>query len=95
MCFAMKCDMGKFTGVQIVLLFRDGGRRPVSGLAHRVDEHDLSTLTASDWCNVLAVRPDLASAFEASTHDWAADEKLVSGEDTEMIPAEEFFKDTE
>ena len=35
------------------------------------------------------------SAFEASTHDWAADEKLVSGEDAEMIPAEEFFKDGE
>ena len=52
-------------------------------------------LTASDWCNVLAVRPDLVGAFEASTHDWAADEKLVSGEDAEMIPAEEFFKDTE
>lgn len=58
-----------------------------------MDECDLSTLTASDWCNVLAVRPDLASEFEASTHDWAADEKLVSGEDAEMIPAEEFFKD--
>lgn len=29
-------------------------------------------------------------SFEASTHDWAADEKLVSGEDAEMIPAEEF-----
>ena len=67
----------------------------VSGLARRVDGCDLSTLTASDWCNVLAVRPDLASEFEASTHDWAADEKLVSGEDVEMIPAEEFFKDTE
>ena len=38
---------------------------------------------------------EIASEFEASTHDWAADEKLVSGEDTEMIPAEEFFKDTE
>lgn len=35
------------------------------------------------------------SAFEASTHDWAADEKAVSGEEVEMIPAEEFFKDTE
>ena len=52
-------------------------------------------LTASDWCNVLAVRPDLASEFEASTHDWAADEKAVSGEEVEMIPAEEFFKDAE
>ena len=87
--------MGKFTGGQIVLLFRDGGRRPVSGLAHRVDECDLSTLGVSDWCSVLAVRPDLASEFEASTHDWAGDEKTVSGEDAEMIPAEEFFKDTE
>ena len=29
-------------------------------------------------------------SFEASTHDWAADKKLVSGEDTEMIPVEEF-----
>ena len=67
----------------------------MSGMAHRVDECDLSTLTASDWCNVLAARPDLASAFEASTHDWAADEKLVSGEDAEMIPAEEFFNDAE
>lgn len=87
--------MGKFTGGQIVLLFRDGGRRPVSGLAHRVDECDLTTLGVSDWCNVLAVHPDLASEFEVSTHDWAADEKAVSGEEVEMIPAEEFFKDTE
>lgn len=67
----------------------------MSGMAHRVDGCDLSTLTASDWCNVLAVRPDLASEFEVSTHDWAADKKLVSGEDTEMIPAEEFFNDAE
>ena len=37
----------------------------------------------------------IIGAFEASTHDWAADEKAVSGEDAEMIPAEEFFKDTE
>ena len=77
------------------MLFRDGGRRPVSGLAHRVDECDLTTLGVSDWCNVLAVRPDLASAFEAATHDWAADEKEVVGEGAEMIPAEEFFKATE
>lgn len=82
--------MGKFTGGQIVLLFRDSGRRPVSGLAHRVGECDLTTLGVSDWCNVLAVRPDLASEFEASTYDWAADEKLVSGEDAEMMPVEEF-----
>ena len=46
-------------------------------------------------CNVLAVRPDLASAFEAATHDWAADEGVVSGEEVEMLPAEEFFKDAE
>ena len=62
----------------------------VSGMAHRVDECDLTTLGVSDWCNVLAVRPDLVGAFEASTHDWAADKKLVSGEDAEMIPVEEF-----
>ena len=37
----------------------------------------------------------IIGSFEASTHDWAADEKVVSGEDAEMIPAEEFFKDTE
>ncbi|MBQ2624344.1 MAG: hypothetical protein IJG18_04535 [Kiritimatiellae bacterium] len=60
-----------------------------------MDGCDLSTLTASDWCNVLAVRPDLASAFEASTRDRAADKKEVVGEGAEMIPAEEFFKDTE
>ena len=35
------------------------------------------------------------SEFEASTHDWAADEKAVSGEDAEIIPTEEFFKDGE
>ena len=34
-------------------------------------------------------------AFEASTRVWAADEKAVSGEEVEMIPAEEFFKDAE
>lgn len=60
-----------------------------------MDECDLTTLGVSDWCNVLAVRPDLASAFEASTHDWAADEKAVSSENVEMISAEEFFKATE
>ena len=64
-------------------------------MARRVDGCDLSTLTASDWCNVLAVRPDLASEFEASTHDWAADKKEVVGEGAEMIPAEEFFNDAE
>ena len=64
-------------------------------MAHRVDECDLSTLGVSDWCNVLAVRPDLASEFEASTHDWAADVVAVSGEEVEMIPAEEFFNDAE
>ena len=46
-------------------------------------------------CNVLAVRPDLASAFEAATCDWAADKKEVVGEGAEMIPAEEFFNDAE
>lgn len=30
-------------------------------------------------------------SFEASTHDWAADEKAVSGE-VELVSAEEFFK---
>lgn len=34
-------------------------------------------------------------SFEASKHDWAADEKEVVGEGAEMMPAEEFFKDTE
>lgn len=55
----------------------------------------MTTLGVSDWCNVLAVRPDLASAFVASTHDWAADEKAVSVEEVEMIPAEEFFNGPE
>ena len=64
-------------------------------MAHRVDECDLLTLTASDWCNVLAVRPDLASEFKASTRDRAADKKAVVGEGAEMIPAEEFFNDAE
>ncbi len=48
-----------------------------------------------DWCNVLAVRPDLAGEFEASTHDWEADEKAVAGEEVELVPAEEFFKDAD
>ena len=61
-------------------------------MARRVDECDLTTLGVSDWCNVLAVRPDLASAFEASTHDWAGDESVVSWE-VELVFAAEFFKD--
>lgn len=37
----------------------------------------------------------IIGAFEASTHDRAAGEKVVSGEDAEMISAEEFFKDVD
>ena len=83
--------MGKFTGAHIVRLFRERGRRPATGLSRRVGECDLSTLSASDWCGILALRPDLADKFEASAHDWAADEKAHT--DVEMIPADEFFKD--
>ena len=77
--FADKCDMSKFTGGDIVRLFRERGRAPATGLCRRVDECDLSTLTASNWCGVLALRPDLVDKFEAVMHDWAADEKAADG----------------
>ena len=78
--FADKCDMSKFTGGDIVRLFRERGRTPATGLCRRVDECDLSTLTASNWCGILALRPDLVDKFEVATHDWAADEKAVDGD---------------
>lgn len=43
----------------------------------------------------VGMRVEIVGESGAPAHDWAADEKLVSGEDAEMIPAEEFFKDTE
>ena len=78
--FADKCDMSKFIGADIVRLFRERGRTPATGLCRRVDECDLSTLTASNWCGVLALRPDLVDKFEAATHDWTADEKADDGD---------------
>ena len=87
--------MRKFTGGQIVGLFRDGGRRPLNALSHRVHECDLSTLTVTNWCSILAIRPDLVHEFEKSTHNWNDDEKelMSAGTEVEMISAEEFFKD--
>ena len=76
--FTDRCDMSKFTGAHIVRLFRERGRRPATGLYRRVDECDFSTLSASDWCGILALRPDLADRFEAATHDWTADEKAAA-----------------
>lgn len=74
--FADKCDMSKFSGSDIVRLFRTRGRgRDVACLLRRVGECDFLTLTASDWCKVLSARPDFADKFEASTHDWTADEE--------------------
>ena len=85
---ADRCDWSKLDGGDWACLLR--WHPDICG------ECGFSLLSASDWCNVLAVRPDLVGAFEASTHDWAADEKVVSGEEVEMmIPAEEFFKDAE
>ena len=96
--FVEKCDMSKFTGSHIVRLFRERGRRPATGLYARVGECDLSTLTASNWCGILALRPDLADKFEASTRDWSADEPKVSDEDaaldeSEVVSADEFFRE--
>jgi hypothetical protein len=42
----------------------------------------------------VGMRVEIVGEFDAA-RDWAADGKLVSGEDVEMIPAEEFFKDTD
>ena len=61
------------------------------------DKCDLSTLTASNWCGILALRPDLADKFEASTRVWSADVPKVSDEDaaldeSEGGSADEFFR---
>lgn len=42
----------------------------------------------------VGMRVEIVGEFDAA-RDWAADEKAVSGEEVEMIPAEEFFKDTD
>ena len=43
--------------------------------ALHLDECDYSTLTASDWSNVLALRPDLADKFESIDRDWSKDDE--------------------
>ena len=84
--FAEKCDMSKFKGYDIVRLFRERDNRfAVAALCARIEECDLSTLSASDWCEILAMRPDFADKFEASTHDWTTDEEEVPDE----LPPEE------
>ena len=50
------------------------------------DKCDISTLTASNWCGILALRPDLADKFEASTRDWSADEPKASDECAMISP---------
>ena len=84
--FAEKCDMSKFKGDDIVRLFREKNRISPAGLYGRIDECDFSTLSASDWSEILALRPDLVDKFEASTHDWLAD---TEEDPEEVLPEEE------
>ena len=65
------------------------------GVRGMLGENGLLQVKALGGGKVCEGVKSIVGEFEASTHDWAADEKAVSGEDVEMIPAEEFFKDAE
>ena len=58
------------------MIVRQCGKLGIPMAALRLDECDFSQLTASDWSNVLALRPDLVDKFESIEHDWARDESV-------------------
>lgn len=89
--FADRCDFSTFSGADIVRLARQSGRRAMPQLARRFEECDLDKLSASEWCGILALYPELSSRFEESAHDFEKDIADAMADDEDMVPAEEFF----
>ena len=72
--FIDRCDRSKFGARDIVRIVRQCGKLGVPMAALHLDECDFSQLTASDWSQVLVLRPDLVGKFESIERDWSKDE---------------------
>lgn len=72
--FVDRCNWSKFNACDIVRIVRQSGKLGVPMAALHLDECDFSQLTASDWSQVLVLRPDLVGKFEAIERDWSKDE---------------------
>lgn len=65
-------------------IVRQCGKIGVPVAALNIDECDFSQLTASDWSQVLVLRPDLVGKFESIDRcDWRKDDEI---DDVEDIP---------
>ena len=84
--FIDRCDWSKFNANDIVRIVRQCGKLGVPMAALHLDECDFSQLSASDWSQVLVLRPDLADKFESIERDWSKDD--------ESKDIEEFFQDS-
>ncbi len=71
--FIDRCDWSTFRGEDIMRLVCQsiGGRTP--SLLSRLDDCDLSRLSAHEWPYILALCPELADRFEAVRRDWSQD----------------------
>ena len=71
--FIDHCDWTKFDAHDIVLVVRLCGNLGMPMAALYLDKLDFSQLSASDWSEVLALRPDLVGKFESVERDWDKD----------------------
>jgi len=90
--FIDHCDWTKFDAHDIVLVVRQCGKFGMPMAALYLDKCDFSQLSASDWSEVLAVRPDLVGKFESVERDWDKDEEFDPVPDLDTI-CEEASKD--
>ena len=70
------CEWSKFNAHDIVRIVRQCGKIGVPMAALHIDECDFSQLTASDWSQVLVLRPDLVGKFESIERDWSKDDEI-------------------
>ena len=70
------CEWSKFNAHDIVRIVRQCGKIGVPMAALHLDECDFSQLTASDWSQVLVLRPDLVGKFESIERDWSKDDEI-------------------
>ena len=74
--FIDRCEGSKFGAHDIVRIVRQCGKIGVPMAALHLDECDFSQLTASDWSQVLVLRPDLVGKFESIERDWSKDDEI-------------------
>ena len=80
--FIDRCDWSKFKAHDIVRIVRQCGKIGVPMAAFHLDGCDFSQLSASDWSQVLMLRPDLVDKFESIERDWSKDD---ASDDVEEI----------